>query len=222
LAITLDWGPIWLHRDQIADGLVMTIALSAAGLLGAAVIGAVVGTAGAARRKALRVAALLYVESVRNVPLLLHIYFWFLGLSALQLPAFLCAVLGLSIYSGAYAAEIVRAGLLSVAPGQHEAARALGLSPWRALRLVVYPQAFRVIAPSLASLFSQLIKDSSLASVIAVGELAYEAGAIESDTFRTVEVYTTITVLYLLIITAVSQAVMMLPGARQAGVARDA
>jgi ABC-type amino acid transport system permease subunit len=112
--------------------------------------------------------------------------------------------------------------LLSVSPGQHEAARALGLTPWRALRLVVYPQAFRVIAPSLASLFSQLIKDSSLASVIAVGELAYEAGAIESDTFRTVEVYTTITVLYLLIITAVSQAVMMLPGARQAGVARDA
>lgn len=214
LHLALDWGPIWLHRDQIISGLLTTIALSAAGLLGAVIIGTVVGTAGAARRRPLRVLALLYVESVRNVPLLLHIYFWFLGLSALQLPAFLCAVLGLSIYSGAYAAEIVRAGLLSIPLGQHEAAKALGLSAWRTLRLVVYPQAFRVIAPSLASLFSQLIKDSSLASVVAVGELAYQAGAIESDTFRTVEVYATITVLYLLIISAVSQTLLRLPAAR--------
>ena len=220
--MALDWTPIWEHRDQVLDGLATTIALSAAGLLGAVVIGLIVGTAGAAPRKFWRGLAVLYVESVRNVPLLLHIYFWFLGLSALQLPAFLCATLGLSIYSGAYAAEIVRAGLLSLPPSQSEAARALGLGPWLTLRLVLYPQALRVIAPSLASLFSQLIKDSSLASVIAVGELAFEAGAIESDTFRTFEVYTTITVLYLLIITAVSHAVLWLPGARQTKVAHDA
>ena len=220
--MALDWRPIWEHRDQVLDGLGTTIALSAAGLLGAVVIGLVVGTAGAAPRKALRGAAVLYVEAVRNVPLLLHIYFWYLGLSALQLPAFLCATLGLSIYSGAYAAEIVRAGLLSLPAGQSEAARALGLGPWLTLRLVLYPQALRVIAPSLASLFSQLIKDSSLASVIAVGELAFEAGAIESDTFRTFEVYTTITVLYLVLITAVSHAVLWLPGARRTEVAHDA
>ena len=220
--MALDWTPIWQHRDQVATGLATTIALSAAGLVGAVVIGGVVGTAGAARRRLPRTLAVLYVESVRNVPLLLHIYFWFLGLSALQLPAFLCAVLGLSIYSGAYAAEIVRAGLLSIPPGQTDAAAALGLGRWRTLRLVVYPQAFRTVAPSLASLASQLIKDSSLASVVAVGELAYQAGAIESDTFRTVEVYATVTVLYLVIVTAVSQAVLLVPGARLAEVARDA
>jgi His/Glu/Gln/Arg/opine family amino acid ABC transporter permease subunit len=214
------WGPIWDHRDQIADGLLTTIALSAAGLLGAVVIGILVGTAGAARARALRIAALLYVEGVRNIPLLLHIYFWFLGLSALDLPPFLCAVLGLSIYSGAYAAEIVRAGLLGIPPGQAEAARALGLGWWVTQRRVIYPQAFRIIAPSLASLFSQLIKDSSLASVIAVGELAYQAGAVEADTFRTFEVYTTITVLYLLLVTATSHLVLRLPGARD--VLRDA
>ncbi|MEJ1975810.1 MAG: amino acid ABC transporter permease [Acetobacteraceae bacterium] len=208
------WAPIWEHRDQVVQGLLTTIALSAAGLLGAVVIGLLVGTAGTAKRRPLRVLALLYVEGVRNVPLLLHIYFWFLGLSALDLPAFLCATLGLSIYSGAYAAEIVRAGLLSIPPGQAEAAAALGLTRWRTLRLVIYPQAFRVIAPSLASLFSQLIKDSSLASVIAVGELAYQAGAIEADTFRTFEVYATITVLYLVLVTAVSHALLRLPAAQ--------
>lgn len=221
--ITLDWGPIWQHRDQIVEGLLTTIALSAAGLIGAVLIGAVAGTAGASRWRGARFVALLYVECVRNVPLLLHIYFWFLGLSALQLPAFLCATLGLSIYSGAYAAEIIRAGLLSIPPGQAEAARALGLGAWTTLRKVIYPQAFRVIAPSLASLFSQLVKDSSLASVIAVGELAYQAGAIESDTFRTFEVYITIAVLYLVLVTAISQALMRLPKSHPAASeARDA
>jgi len=206
-----DWTPIWAHRDQVIEGLLTTIALSATGLLGALLIGVPVGTAGAARSAWLRALALAYVEGVRNVPLLLHIYFWFLGLSALDLPAFICAALGLSIYSAAYAAEIVRAGLLSVPSGQRDAARALGLGRWRTLRWVVYPQAFRTIAPSLASLFSQLIKDSSLASVIAVGELAYQAGAIEADTFRTVEVYATVAVLYLALVTIVSQVVLYLP-----------
>ena len=221
--ISLDFWPIWQHRDQIVDGLATTIVLSAAGLLGAVLIGLVAGTAGAARWRGARIASILYVEGVRNVPLLLHIYFWFLGLSALQLPAFLCAVLGLSIYSGAYAAEIIRAGLLAIPPGQAEAARALGLGAWITLCKVIYPQAFRVIVPSLASLFSQLIKDSSLASVIAVGELAYQAGAIESDTFRTFEVYITIAVLYLVLVSAISQAVTWLgASAPVTGETRDA
>lgn len=215
------WGPIWQHRDQIGQGLVVTISLSAAALLGAVLIGLLVGTLGAAKHKLPRIGALLYVEGVRNVPLLLHIYFWYLGLSALNLPAFLCAMFGLSIYSGAYAAEIIRAGLLSVPPGQAEGAAALGLRGWQALVLVVYPQAFRAIAPSLASLFSQLIKDSSLASVVAVGELAYQAGAIEADTFRTFEVYITITVLYLILVTAVSHALLWLPAARAVPVRID-
>lgn len=212
-----DWEPIWFHREQVWQGLLLTIALSAASLLGATLIGINVGTAGASRTRPLRIAAVLYVESVRNVPLLLHIYLWYLGLSSLDLPAFLCACLGLSIYSGAYTAEIVRAGLLSVPPGQWEAAASLGLRRAVIFRRIVFPQAFRVIAPSLAGLFSQLIKDSSLASVVAVGELAYQAGAIEADTFRTFEVYITITVLYLILVTALSHAVMLLLGASTAG-----
>jgi His/Glu/Gln/Arg/opine family amino acid ABC transporter permease subunit len=205
-----DWSPIWHHRDQIASGLLTTIALSIVGLLGALLIGMAVGTAGASRRRSARVLAVLYVEGVRNVPLLLHIYLWFLGFSAIQLPAFLCAALGLSIYSGAYAAELIRTGLTSVPAHQSEAASALGLRRWATLRHVIYPQAFRAIAPSLASLSSQLVKDSSLASVVAVGELAYEAGAIDADTFRTFEVYATITVLYLLLVTISSHLILRL------------
>jgi His/Glu/Gln/Arg/opine family amino acid ABC transporter permease subunit len=210
MGYAFDWTPVWQHRDEIASGLLTTVALSAAGLAGALAIGMAVGTAGAARRRSWRMFAILYVEGVRNIPLLLHIYLWFLGFSALQLPAFLCAALGLSIYSGAYAAELIRTGLTSVPVQQAEAATALGLRRWAALRLVIYPQAFRIIAPSLASLSSQLIKDSSLASVVAVGELAYQAGAVDSDTFRTFEVYATITVLYLVLVTVVSQVILRL------------
>jgi His/Glu/Gln/Arg/opine family amino acid ABC transporter permease subunit len=205
--MTLDFAPIWAHRDQVVEGLLTTIALSAASLLGAMAIGVPVGVAGASPRRPFRIAAIGYVEAVRNVPLLLHIHAWYLGLAWLDLDPFLCAALGLSIYSAAYAAEIVRAGLLAIPPGQSDAARALGLGRGAALRLVVAPQAFRIIAPSLANLFSQLIKDSSLASVIAVGELAYQAGAIEADTFRSVEVYATTVVLYLALVTLVGQVV---------------
>ena len=205
---------VWAHRDQVLEGLATTIALSAASLAGAIAIGLLIGLMGAATRRTWRWLAIAYVEGVRNIPLLIHIYLWFLGFAWLDLPAFACAALALSIYSGAYAAEIVRAGLMAVPAGQGDAARALGLGRGQTLRLVTAPQAIRIVAPSLAGLSSQLVKDSSLASVIAVGELAYQAGAIEADTFRTFEVYAVIAILYLALVTALTLAVMRLPGAR--------
>ena len=215
-----DFGPIWQARDLIASGFAMTVALSALALLLSLVIGLLVGTAGAARSAKLRFAAAVYVECMRNIPLLVHMYIWYMALAFLRLPAFTCAVLGLSLYSGAYVAEVVRAALGSVPRGQTLAALAGGLTPAQTLRYVVYPQALRIVAPSLASLFSQLIKDSSLASVIAVAELTYQAGAIEGQTFRTFEVYITISILYLILVTAASQLVLLIPGARDDAIMR--
>jgi His/Glu/Gln/Arg/opine family amino acid ABC transporter permease subunit len=209
-----DFSAIWQARDLIASGFATTIALSAAALLLSLVIGMVVGTVGTSRSAGWRALAALYVECMRNIPLLVHMYIWYMALAFLRLPAFTCAVLGLSLYSGAYVAEVVRAALGSVPRGQTLAALAGGLTPLQTLRYVIYPQALRIVAPSLASLFSQLIKDSSLASVIAVAELTYQAGAIEGQTFRTFEVYITISVLYLVLVTAVSQLVLLSPGAR--------
>jgi His/Glu/Gln/Arg/opine family amino acid ABC transporter permease subunit len=222
---TLQFGPIWANRDLILDGFITTILLSAAALALSVLIGVVVGTAATARGVLARAAAAVYVESMRNIPLLIHMYFWYIGLSFLKIPAFWCGVLGLSLYSGAYVAEIVRSGIGSVAPGQKQAALASGLTPFQAMMLVVFPQAIRVVAPSLASIFSQLIKDSSLASVIAVAEITYQAGAIEGQTFRTFEVYITVCLLYLLLVTIVSNSLLFLSGTRAtslAGKAADA
>jgi His/Glu/Gln/Arg/opine family amino acid ABC transporter permease subunit len=176
----------------------------------------VVGTAGASSRKALRGLAAAYVEVMRNIPLLVHMYVWYIALAFLRLPPFACAVAALTLYSGAYVAETVRSGLGAVPRGQRLAALASGLTPTQVLMLVVYPQALRIITPSLASLFSQLIKDSSLASVITVAELTYQAAAIEGQTFRTFEVYITISLLYLALVTAVSYGLLLVPGAREA------
>jgi His/Glu/Gln/Arg/opine family amino acid ABC transporter permease subunit len=209
-----DWTPIWALRGLIAEGLIMTVALSAVSLAVSIVIGLIVGGAASAGSRTARWLAFAFTETMRNIPLLIHMYIWYMALAVLRLPAFSCAVLGLSLYSGAYVAEIVRAGIGAVGRGQMQAALATGLTTVQAMRYIVYPQALRIIAPSLASLFSQLIKDSSLASVIAVSELTYQAGAIEGQTFRTFEVYITISLVYLVLVTAVSQLVLLIPGSR--------
>lgn len=210
-----DWAPIWAHREMLLSGFALTVAVSAAALVLAVVLGTLIGTLATAQTRLLRMAAAAFVEMTRNVPLLIHMYFWYIGLAFLRLPPFLCAVLGLAIYSAAYVAEVVRGGINAVTRGQSQAALATGLTRTQSLRLVVYPQALRIIAPSLAGLFSQLIKDSSLASVITVAELSFAASAIESDTFRSFEVYITISVLYFALVMAVSHLILLLPGAHR-------
>ncbi|GGE28152.1 hypothetical protein GCM10007276_01670 [Agaricicola taiwanensis] len=215
MSYQFDWTPIWQNRQLIADGLLTTILLSLAGLVLALCLGLIVGTLGASRSRAGRLVAGVFVECMRNVPLLIHMYFWYMALAFLRLPPFLCAVLGLTFYSSAYVAEVVRAGIGGISRGQTQAAEASGLRPWQVRLLVIYPQALRNIAPSLASLSSQLIKDSSLASVIAVAELTYQAGSIEGQTFRTFEVYITIALLYLALVTLVTRGLMSIPGLRE-------
>ena len=205
MTYSFDWDVLWRYREQLADGLALTLVLSALALAGALGVGVLAGATVESERRWPRAIAAAYVEIARNVPLLVHLYFWYLGLTALKLPAFWCGVLGLSLYSGAYVAEIVRSGLQGVPAGQRAAGLASGLSRRQILRHIVFPQALRIVAPSLAGLFSQLIKDSSLASVISVAELTFVAGAIEADTFRTFEAYIGVTVLYLATVTAISQ-----------------
>jgi His/Glu/Gln/Arg/opine family amino acid ABC transporter permease subunit len=207
-----DWAPIWAHRDILVSGFALTVAVSATALVLAIILGTLLGTLATAQSRLLRIGAAIVVEGTRNVPLLIHMYFWYIGLAFLRLPPFLCAVFGLAIYSAAYVGEIVRGGIDAVARGQSQAALASGLTRGQTLRLVIYPQALRIMAPSLAGLFSQLIKDSSLASVITVAELSFAASAIESDTFRSFEVYITVSVLYIVLVMATSNLVLLLPG----------
>jgi len=114
-------------------------------------------------------------------------------------PEFTALLFGLIIYTAAYIAEVVRAGILAVAKGQTEAARALGLQPGRVLRLVVLPQALRIVVPSLGNFFVSIFKDSALVSVITMRDLMFSGQILAAATFKHFEIFAMVAVLYLLI-----------------------
>jgi His/Glu/Gln/Arg/opine family amino acid ABC transporter permease subunit len=215
LQYTFDWSVLWRYRESLWKGLILTVELSLVALAAAIIIGIIFGTMNSGRNRVLRILAASYVEICRNIPLLVHILFWYVGLASLRIPNFWCGVIGLALHSGAYIAEIVRSGIQSVPPGQNEAAISSGLTQTQSMFFIIYPQSLRMVLPSLAGMFSQLIKDSSLASVIAVSELTFQAGKIEGETFRSFEAYLGISVLYLIFITIITQSLHLFFSNRQ-------
>jgi polar amino acid transport system permease protein len=141
-----------------------------------------------------------YVELVRNTPLLVQIYlFYFVLAPILGIGREATGILALGLFEGAFAAEIIRAGIAAVPRGQREAAESLGLSPWRVQRHVILPQALRIVLPPLASLAISLVKHSAIVSAIAIFDLANEARSIIADTFLTFEIWLTIAGIYLVV-----------------------
>ncbi len=184
----------------------VTLELSIVALSVSMLIGIAMAYARLSPHRMVSGAASAYVEFVRNIPLLLIMFFIYFGLPAFQvtLTERLSAVLALSLYSGAYMTEIFRAGILAVGQGQVEAGQALGLTGFQIGRAVVLPQAFRVVLPSLGNQFISLIKDSSLAVAISVRELTYAAVRINDISWRIVEVYSVIAAMYLAVTYAVA------------------
>ncbi|MBW2120632.1 MAG: amino acid ABC transporter permease [Deltaproteobacteria bacterium] len=145
-----------------------------------------------------RVVARVYLETVRNSPMLVLLFFIYFVLGPIfDLERMTSAVLALSIFEGAYASEIFRAGIVSIHKGQWEASHSLGLSTLQTYRHIVLPQAIRRVLPPLTSQAISLIKDSALVSTIAVYEMTMQASAIVAQTFLTFEMYFTIAAIYL-------------------------
>jgi polar amino acid transport system permease protein len=152
-----------------------------------------------------------YLELIRNTPLLIQIFFVYFVLSpVLDIGAFASAVLALSLFEGAYAAEILRAGIVSIHRGQWEAAHSLGLGAFDTYRSVILPQAVRRVLPPLAGQAISLIKDSSLVSTIAIYDLTMEGQKIVSETFLVFEIWFTVAAIYLVMTLGLSLAVRIL------------
>ena len=168
-----------------------------------------------APHKALRAIGWVYVESIRNVPLLAHLLFWYFGAPEI-LPDSLkemlyagnveaaSAVVALTFYISAYMAEDIRSGIRSIPIVQLEAARALGFGFLKSMRLVVLPQALKVTIPPLISQTLNLWKDTSVATVIGVAELMYQAAKVESASFRSFEAFAFASTAYLSVSIAIS------------------
>lgn len=189
-----------LSPGPLLVGLWVTLEISALALLLAIGIGLIVGLGRVSSNPAARNLAATYVEIIRGTPLLVQIFifYFFIG-NVLSLSAFTAGVAALGVFTGAYVAEILRAGIESVPRGQMEAARSLGLSYVQAMRHVVLPQAVRKSLPSLAGQGISLIKDSSLVSVMALTDLTKAGREVVSSTFSPFEVWFTVAAMYLLL-----------------------
>ena len=193
------WGAVWKFRGVFWRGWLLTILISFLSLLLSTLIGGVVALARRSRILPLRSAALLYVEVIRGTPLLAQILFLFYVVAngiGLQ-DRLVAGILILSLFSGAYLSEMIRAGIESVPGSQLESARAIGLTTFQTYRFVITPQALRQILPPLAGQFASLIKDSSLLSIIGIGEFTLAAQQVNSATYRTLESYLPLAIGYL-------------------------
>jgi polar amino acid transport system permease protein len=195
----LDFGPVVQGLPDLLWGCVGTLGLA----LGGMVLAIVIGIGGVmlrdSRIRPLRWLIIGFVELIRNTPFLVQIYFIFfaLPLVGLRLNPTPTAIIALGINGGAYAIEIIRGGVQSINKGQVEAGLALGLHKAVVFRLIVLKPALRAIYPSLASQFVLLTLTTSIASAVSAYELTSVAKRIESDSFRSFEVYGTVTLLYL-------------------------
>jgi polar amino acid transport system permease protein len=158
-----------------------------------------------------RSTARVYLEFIRNTPLLIQIFFLYFVISPIiGLDRFAIAVLALSLFEGAYASEIFRAGIRSISKGQWEAGYSLGLSTFDLYQLVILPQALRRIIPPLTSQGISLVKDSALVSTIAVYDLTMQGQAIIADSFLTFEIWFTVAAIYLILTGFLSILVVLL------------
>lgn len=196
------FGPVLSRWDLLLYGLGRTLELSILSM----VFGLAIGIAGAVGKsfgpRPVAAAVATYVEVIRNTPLLIQLYFVFFTLPfvGLRLSSDVAAIVTLSIHLGAYATEIVRAGIDSIPSGQIEAGKALGLSGRRIIRHIVLAQAIRAVYPAITSQFILQLLGSSIVSAIAAEELTAIANNLVMQTFRNFEIYIVVAVIYFAVV----------------------
>ena len=194
-----------LTRGVLLDGLLITLKISAISLVISLSVGLLSAFARLSRYPSLKAVSWVYVESVRNTPLLIQIFVMYFVISpVLNLSGFVCAVLALSLFEGAYASEIIRSGIVNIPRGQYEAAKSIGLSTPQAYRKIIIPQMLQQTLPMLAGQSVSLIKDSALVSTISIYDLTLQGQRIVSETFLTFEIWFTVALCYLAVTATLS------------------
>lgn len=204
-AAVIEYLPYFLR------GMLMTINVSFWAAIVSFVVGLVVALLRVTPSGGLKIVATAFTEFFRNTPLYVQVLVFYFGLPKIGIPlkfhffgievsdSFSAGTLALGLYTGAYVAEAIRSGLLAIPKGQGEAARSLGLSVMQTLRLVVVPQAIRLVLPPLGNLYSAMLKNSALLSSIGVADLMFQADYVNNRTFKTFEVFTSVVFFYLIL-----------------------
>ena len=210
-----DFSPIVDSWRFLASGLGLTLLLSAAAVVTSFAAGLAVGLGRLYGPVWLRVPLVFYIDSMRAIPVfvvLVWIYFAVPILTGHTFQPFWAALVGITIHVAAYVAEVVRAGIGSIRKGQVQAGLAIGMSMPQIVREILLPQAIVRMLPALGSIVSVTIKDTAIAAVIAVPELMRQAETLAGETYRPIEIFTTVMVVYFLVIFPVTRAIDRLYG----------
>ena len=193
------FGFLWRYAPLFMSGVLVTLAYTAGTILLGLAIGLALGLSRLSRSRLVNAPLVALIEAFRCTPLLVQIIWFYYALPVIlnvQIPAAVAATAVLSLYTGAFYAEIFRGGIVSIEQGQWDAARALGLRPRHVMRLVVLPQAVRRMVPPFMNQSITQLKNTSLVSTIAVPDLLYQGTLITADTYRPLEVYTVVALIY--------------------------
>jgi polar amino acid transport system permease protein len=196
------WDTVFGSFDFLMSGLQMTLIISAMTLLLAMIFGLIIALCDMSRFAPLRWIGIAFGEVIRNTPILvqlLWVYYVLPIVFSVRIESLTALVIGLSVYQAAFISEVYRSGIQGVPKGHTEAVQVLGLSPLQSFVRIVLPQAIRMTLPPLASNFVQLIKFSSLGAVISVSEITRRGMELSASTFRPLEIFTFIAVVYFLI-----------------------
>ncbi|MBU3666258.1 MAG: amino acid ABC transporter permease [Chthoniobacterales bacterium] len=205
-AASWNWSSVWKYREVFWKGWITTIWISAAALVLSVLLGLFAALGRRSPYPALRWLSAGYVELIRGTPLLVQLLILFYVVAdAVGLQnRYTAGILILSIFSGAYIAEMIRAGIESVGKSQLESARAIGLTRWQTYRHVIFPQAIRQVIPPLAGQAASIIKDSSLLSILGIEEFTLAAQQVNSATYSTLESYLPLAAGYLVLTLPIS------------------
>jgi polar amino acid transport system permease protein len=199
----LDIDIIIRTMPVLLKGCVMTVELTVITLVVGTVLGIIFALMRLSSNIVLSQISNFYTWIIRGTPMLLQLFFFYYGLPSvgIRLTPFQAAVIGLGLNSGAYMAEIIRGGILSIDKGQFEAAKALGFSYTETMQKIILPQTFKVIIPPVGNEFITILKDTSLVSTIAMVELMRSAQQMYASTFKPIEIFATAAMLYLILTT---------------------
>lgn len=193
------FGFLWHYERLFVVGVEVTLAYTFGTIALGLVLGLAIGVGRLSRSRLVNIPLVGLIEAFRCTPLLVQIVWFYYALPVIldvQIPATVAAVAVLSLYTGAFYAEIFRGGIVSIEQGQWDAARALGLRRWPMMRQVILPQAIRRMVPPFVNQSITQLKNTSLVSTIAVPDLLYQGQLVTADTYRPLETYTVVAIIY--------------------------
>jgi len=197
----------------LISGLNVTLIISVLSIFFSLVIGLLISLLGLGKNKFLKVINRTYIEIFRSIPLLVLLLWVYYGLPivvGISLSPFIAGIVSLALSDSAFEAEVFRAGIQSIPKGQRDAARSIGLNKYQAMRLVIFPQALRVILPAIGNQFVYVVKMSSLVSIIGLADLTRKANELVVSVYRPLEIYTFLVIEYLVLILVISYLVRKL------------